>query len=50
MAIKRAYKSVYKSGLKLDEALAAIATENPDAPELALLTEFLAQPGRGIVR
>jgi UDP-N-acetylglucosamine acyltransferase len=50
MAIKRAYKSVYKSGLKLDEALAAIAAENADAPEVALLTEFLARPGRGIVR
>jgi UDP-N-acetylglucosamine acyltransferase len=50
MAIKRAYKAVYKSGLKLDEALAAIAVEDAAAPELALLTEFLARPGRGIVR
>ncbi|MBI4986816.1 MAG: acyl-ACP--UDP-N-acetylglucosamine O-acyltransferase [Rhodocyclales bacterium] len=49
MAIKRAYKTIYKSGMKLDEALAAIAAE-ATATELAVLTDFLARPGRGIVR
>lgn len=50
MAIRRAYKTLYKSGLKLDEARAAIAAETASVPELALLDDFLAQPGRGIVR
>lgn len=49
-AIKRAYKTLYKSGLGLADAQAAIAREAQDTPELALLADFLAQPGRGIVR
>ena len=47
-AIKRAYKAIYKSGLKLDEARAAIEAES--APELSPLKDFLAEPGRGIIR
>jgi UDP-N-acetylglucosamine acyltransferase len=50
MAIRRAYKTLYKSGLKLEEARAAIAAESVDQPELAILGDFLAQPGRGIIR
>ncbi len=49
-AIKRAYKTLYKSGLTLAEAQAAISGEAAETPELASLAEFLAQPGRGIVR
>ncbi|MCP5277058.1 MAG: acyl-ACP--UDP-N-acetylglucosamine O-acyltransferase [Thiobacillus sp.] len=49
-AIKRAYKTLYKSGLTLAEAQAAIARETEATPELVLLAAFLAQPGRGIVR
>jgi len=49
-AIRRAYKTLYKSGLKLDEARAAIAAEVAAVPELAVLERFLAHPGRGIVR
>lgn len=47
-AIKRAYKSLYRSGLKLDEAIAAIAAEQRE--ELTPLVDFLAAPGRGIIR
>jgi UDP-N-acetylglucosamine acyltransferase len=50
MAIKRAYKTIYKSGLKLDEALAALAAEAEKVAELAPFADFLAQPGRGIIR
>jgi UDP-N-acetylglucosamine acyltransferase len=50
MAVRRAYKTVYKSGLKLEEACAMVSAEVADAPELGPLLEFLAQPGRGIVR
>lgn len=49
-AIKRAYKTLYKSGLSLGDAQAVIAREAEDIPELAILASFLAQPGRGIVR
>jgi UDP-N-acetylglucosamine acyltransferase len=49
-AIKRAYKTLYKSGLKLDEAKATIAAEAEAMPELMVLSAFLADPGRGIIR
>jgi len=50
MAIKRAYKTLYKSGLKLEAAQAAIAAESDITAELALLADFLGASGRGIVR
>jgi UDP-N-acetylglucosamine acyltransferase len=49
-AIKRAYKTLYKSGLPLAEAQAAIAAEAATVPELKLLHDFIAAPGRGIIR
>jgi UDP-N-acetylglucosamine acyltransferase len=49
-AIKRAYKSLYKSGLPLAEAQAAIAAEAANVAELRSLADFLAAPGRGIIR
>ena len=48
--IKRAYKALYKSGLKLDEARAAIEAELTAHPELAVFARFLAEAGRGIIR
>jgi UDP-N-acetylglucosamine acyltransferase len=50
MTIKRAYKAVYKSGLKLDEALSSLLPEAENVAELAPFTEFLALAGRGIIR
>jgi UDP-N-acetylglucosamine acyltransferase len=49
-AIKRAYKTLYRSGLSLAEAQAAIAAEAAKAPELQPLADFLAVSGRGIIR
>ncbi|MBS3936247.1 MAG: acyl-ACP--UDP-N-acetylglucosamine O-acyltransferase [Sulfuritalea sp.] len=51
-SIKRAYKTLYRSGLKLDAAIAAIAAEaqQGDLAPLAALADFLAAPGRGIIR
>jgi UDP-N-acetylglucosamine acyltransferase len=49
-AIKRAYKTLYKAGLPLAEAAAAIAAEAAIMPELQPLHDFIAIPGRGIVR
>lgn len=49
-AIKRAYKTLYKSGLGLSDAQSAIAAEAEAHPELKLLADFLAVSGRGIIR
>jgi UDP-N-acetylglucosamine acyltransferase len=49
-AVKRAYKTLYKGGVTLDEARARISADSALAPELALLADFLSVPGRGIVR
>ncbi len=48
--IKRAYKTLYRSGLTLAEARNQLTTEAEAAPELKLLTDFLAASTRGIVR
>jgi UDP-N-acetylglucosamine acyltransferase len=48
--IRRAYKTLYRENLPLDEARAKIAADAGGVPALALLTEFLAASGRGIVR
>lgn len=50
MAIKRAYKTLYKSGLSFDEARTAITAQLPEHPELQLLADFLDSSTRGIVR
>jgi UDP-N-acetylglucosamine acyltransferase len=50
LAIRRAYKLLYREGLPLDEAKAAIAAAAQGASVLAPLAAFLAVPGRGIVR
>jgi UDP-N-acetylglucosamine acyltransferase len=50
MAIKRAYKTLYKSGLSLDEAKAAIQSQVQACSELQLLVDFLATTTRGIIR
>jgi UDP-N-acetylglucosamine acyltransferase len=50
MAIKRAYKTLYKSGLSLDEAKAAIQSQLAEHAELQPLVDFLASSERGIVR
>jgi UDP-N-acetylglucosamine acyltransferase len=49
-ALKRAYKTLYRSGLSLTEAQEAIATEAETVPELRILAEFLGDSGRGIIR
>ena len=50
MAIKRAYKILYKSGMTLEEAKAALATQADEHPELQAMVEFLGRTQRGIVR
>ena len=48
--IKAAYKTLYKSGLSLEEAKARLSESVDGAPELHPLLEFLTASTRGIVR
>ncbi len=48
--LKRAYKILYKSGLRLEEAITKIDELVPEHPELAVLARFLKVEGRGIIR
>jgi UDP-N-acetylglucosamine acyltransferase len=49
-AIKRAYKTLYRSGLALEEARARIGGQVAGCSELQLLLDFLGQSRRGIIR
>ena len=49
-AIRRSFKILYRNGLLLEEAKAAIAGEAEACPELLPLADFLKQSGRGIIR
>ncbi|PKO84060.1 MAG: acyl-[acyl-carrier-protein]--UDP-N-acetylglucosamine O-acyltransferase [Betaproteobacteria bacterium HGW-Betaproteobacteria-11] len=49
-AVKRAYKTLYKSGQTLEQARALIVGEATATPELGSLADFLATPGRGMIR
>ena len=48
--IRRAYKTLYRSGLTLEEAKAAIAAQAAKSPALKVLADFLGRSTRGIVR
>ncbi|MDE3012185.1 MAG: acyl-ACP--UDP-N-acetylglucosamine O-acyltransferase [Pseudomonadota bacterium] len=49
-AIKRAYKTLYKSGLTLDQARVHLAEQARTCAEIGLLADFLQSSTRGIVR
>ncbi|HEX4943996.1 MAG TPA: acyl-ACP--UDP-N-acetylglucosamine O-acyltransferase [Usitatibacteraceae bacterium] len=49
-ALKRAYKTLYKSGLALAEARAELERQSLAAPEVKAIVDFLATSTRGIVR
>lgn len=48
--VRRAYKTLYRQGLSLDDARTQIETTAGSTAVLAPLAEFLATAGRGIVR
>lgn len=50
MAIKRAYKTLYRSGLNFEDAKHAISLQLAEHPELQPLSDFLAGSKRGIIR
>ena len=49
-AVRRAYKTLYREGLSLDDARASIAAAASDAPLLGVLAAFLSESRRGIIR
>jgi UDP-N-acetylglucosamine acyltransferase len=49
-ALRRAYKTIYRSGVTVDEALAELRGQVRSCAEIQPLIDFLAVPGRGIVR
>lgn len=49
-AIKRAYKTLYRSGLSLEDARKAIAALADEHAEVQSLSDFISESGRGIVR
>ncbi|GBG13020.1 UDP-N-acetylglucosamine acyltransferase [Novimethylophilus kurashikiensis] len=48
--IKRAYKTLYRSSLSLEEAKTALDIQRKDATDLDILVEFLSASTRGIIR
>jgi len=49
-AIKKAYKIIFRSGLRQEEALQKIAAEVVSGPELAVFVEFIKNSQRGVAR
>lgn len=50
LAVRRAYKTLYREGLSLEDARAKLARDAAAEPALAPLVAFLSVAGRGIVR
>jgi UDP-N-acetylglucosamine acyltransferase len=49
-ALKRAYRTLYRSGLALEEARRELEAQRAACPEVGLLLEFLDATKRGIIR
>ena len=48
--VRRAYKTLYRESLPLEEATAKLVAMAADAPEIQILVDFLKQAERGIIR
>lgn len=48
--LRRAYKIVYKSGLRLEDALKELQPLSAESPEVRHFAEFIGQTQRGIIR
>lgn len=49
-ALKKAYRIIFRSGLKTKQALGRVRKEIPDSPEVERLAAFVENSGRGICR
>jgi UDP-N-acetylglucosamine acyltransferase len=50
MALKRAYRTLFRSGLSLEEARSELERQATSSAEVRLLVDFLAAAKRGILR
>ncbi len=50
LAVRRAYKTLYREGLTLEDARTKLAKLAESTPVVAPLVDFLTVPGRGILR
>lgn len=50
LELRRAYKTIYRSGLSLDDARDALVEPASRFPEVAVLLDFLGRVTRGIIR
>jgi UDP-N-acetylglucosamine acyltransferase len=48
--LKRAYRTLYRSGLPLEEAKRELEMQAPECPQVSQILDFLAQTKRGIIR
>ena len=48
--LKRAYKTLYRKGLGLEEAVAALKQQATECPEVQHIVDFIARSKRGIIR
>jgi UDP-N-acetylglucosamine acyltransferase len=48
--LKRAYRTLYRSGLSLEEARSELERQAATSPEVRLIVDFLASARRGILR
>jgi UDP-N-acetylglucosamine acyltransferase len=48
--IKRAYRTLYRDGLSLEEARERLAAQAQDCAEVGMLLQFIARSKRGIIR
>jgi len=49
-AIRRAYRTIYLSGVPLDEARAQLAGQSADSQDIRAFVDFIQPGGRGLVR
>lgn len=49
-AIRRAYKTLYRSGLRLEEAVAQLRSQSGDNADIGQLADFISESQRSIVR
>jgi len=48
--VKRAYRTLYRAGLKFEDAKRELAAQAEDCPEVRALLEFVEQSKRGVIR
>lgn len=50
LALKEAYRILFRQGLPIEQALLKVQEEFPDVPEIMTLLEFLRRSERGVIR